>query len=106
MNQPIKLPCLTRGSLPDQTARARQLINAALAETGIDNLDEQTARLIAACTHNGTGSALHAFAATGTVDPVAVLAELRATSGSSRLWVDALTRFVENVRGDHHALLG
>ncbi len=106
MNQQTQHPCPTQTAAPDQTARARQLINAALAETGIDTLDKKTARLIAACTHNGAGSALHAFAATGTLDPTAILAELGAMTGSSRLWSDALTRFVENAGGDRHAFFG
>ena len=105
MNRSTKLPRPSRISAVDQTDRARQIINAALTETGIDALEEKAARLIAACVHDGEGSSLHTFAATGVLEPVAMLAELRATTtmDSSRLWRDALTRFVEQAGGKHNA---
>jgi hypothetical protein len=105
MNQPTKLPCLSRISAPNQTNRARQLINAALVETGIETLNESTARLIAACIHDGEGSSLYAFAATGVLEPVAMMVELRATktTNSSGLWRGALMRFVELSGGKHNA---
>lgn len=89
---------------PDQSIRARQHINAALAEAGDELIDPATARIIAATVHGGYGTALCTFAATGILRGDAALAELRAVSstGLPQTWREAFTEFVNAASGDHH----
>lgn len=57
---------------------------------------ETLARLIAASIHDGPGTALEAFASTGTLDPQAALDELNHVRVpiEHEGWIDALGRFI------------
>jgi hypothetical protein len=89
---------------PDQSIRARQHINAALAESGGELIDSATARIIAATVHRGYGTALCTFAATGVLKGNGALAELRAVSPKElpQTWREAFTEFVTATGGDRH----
>ena len=89
---------------PDQSSRARQHINAALAEAGIELIDAATARIIAATVHDGYRTALCTFAATEIIHEDATLAELRAVPSTqlSETWRKAFTEFVTAARSDSH----
>jgi hypothetical protein len=89
---------------PDQSIRARQHINAALAESGTELIDPATARIIAATVHGGYGTALCTFAATGILRGDAALAELRAVPSTDlpQTWREAFTEFVVADRGNRH----
>jgi hypothetical protein len=89
---------------PDQSIRARQHINAALAEAGDELIDPAAARIIAATVHSGYGTALCTFAATGILRGDAALAELRAVPSTElpQTWREAFTEFVNAASGDHH----
>ena len=89
---------------PDQSIRARQHINAALAEAGIELIDPATARIIAATVHGGYGTALCTFAGTGVLHGSATLAELRAVPSRElpQTWREAFTEFVIADRGNRH----
>jgi hypothetical protein len=89
---------------PDQSIRARQHINAALAEAGIELIDPATARIIAASVHGGYGTALCTFAATGILRGDAALGELRAVPSIDlpQTWREAFTKFVIADRGNSH----
>lgn len=66
---------ITRAAAPDETEKARQLIELGLA---LDPAARSVtvARLIAASLHTGADTALERFAATGTLDAQAALTEL------------------------------
>ncbi len=102
----IHQPGTTRAArtAPDQSMRARQYINVALIEAGDELIDPATARVIAAATHGGYGTALCTFAATGVLRGVAALAELRAVPSTDlpQPWREAFTDFVIAARGDRH----
>lgn len=89
---------------PDQSIRARQRINAALAESGTELIDPATARIIAATIHGGHGTALCTFAATGVLHRNAALAELRAIPPTELpgTWREAFTDFVIAEGSGHH----
>jgi uncharacterized membrane protein len=89
---------------PDQSIRARQHINAALAESGSELIDPTTARIIAATVHGGYGTALYTFAATGVLHSNAALAELRAIPSTDLpgTWREAFSDFVIAAGRDHH----
>ena len=89
---------------PDQSIRAGQHINAALAEAGIELIDPATVRIIAATVHGGYGTALCAFAATGVLDEESALTELRAVPSTElpQTWSEAFTDFVIADRGNRH----
>jgi hypothetical protein len=89
---------------PDQSIRARQHINAALAESGTELIDPATARIIAASIHCGYGTALCTFAGTGVLHGNAALAELRALPSGElpQAWREAFTDFVNEASVDHH----
>ena len=89
---------------PDQSIRARQHINAALAEAGDELIDPATARIIAASVHGGYGTALCTFAATGVLREKAALTELRAVPSTElpQTWREAFTEFVNAASVDHH----
>lgn len=80
---------------PDNTERARQLIELGLA-LDPEARSETLARLIAASLHTGDGTALEHFAATGYLDQQQALTELN----DLRLpferegWIDALGRYI------------
>lgn len=59
------------------------------------------ARVIAATLHDGPGTALEHFAATGELDATALLDELNsvAVPFEQEAWVDALARYVLFTRG-------
>lgn len=80
---------------PDETDRARQLIELGLAMDA-EARSETLARLIAATLHNGPGSALEAFASTGALDRQRMLQELNdlRIPLDQEGWVDALGRFI------------
>ena len=87
---------------PDQSIRARQHINAALAESVTELIDAATARIIAATVHGGYGTALCTFAATGVLREKAALAELRAVPSTElpQTWREAFTDFVTAAKSD------
>lgn len=91
-------------SAPDQSIRAGQHINAALAVLGSELIDLATARIIAATVHGGYGTALCTFAATGVLDGDAALAELCAVPSPevAQTWREAFSDFVTGARGEHH----
>jgi hypothetical protein len=95
---------ITARTAPDQSIRAGQQINAALAESGTTLIDPATARIIAATVHGGYGTALCTFAATGVLHGNAALAELRAVPSTElrQTWREALTEFVIAAGGDRH----
>ena len=99
-------PATTRAArtAPDQSIRARQHINAAIAESGSELIDPATARIIAATVHGGYGTALCTFAATGILRWDAALAELRAVPSTElpQTWREAFTAFVTVAGGDRH----
>lgn len=85
----------TTAVTPDNTDRARKLIDLGLA-LDPEARSETLARLIAASLHTGEGTALERFAATGTLDHQQALTELN----DLRLpferegWIDALGRHI------------
>ena len=89
---------------PDQSIRARQHINAVLAENDVELIDPATARIIAATVHGGYGTALCTFAATGVLHRNSALAELRAVPSTElpQTWREAFTEFVITAEGNHH----
>ena len=89
---------------PDQSIRAGQHINAALAEAGVELIDPATVRIIAATVHGGYGTALCTFAATGVLHGDAALAELRAVPPTElpQTWREAFTKFVIADGGNRH----
>lgn len=80
---------------PDQTDRARELIELGLA-IDPEARSATLARLIAASVHDGTDTALGQFAATGTLAAEAALKELNRlrVPFEQEVWVDALGRYV------------
>lgn len=80
---------------PDETDKARQLIELGLAMDA-EARSETLARLIAASLHEGPGSALGEFASTGVLDRQRMLQELNGLRIplDQEAWVDALGRFV------------
>ena len=80
---------------PDETGKARQLIELGLAMDP-EARSETLARLIAASLHSGPGSALEAFAASGQLDRQRMLQELNGLRIplDQEAWVDALGRFI------------
>ena len=103
MNHQLRTTRAAR-TAPDQSIRARQHINTALAEAGIELIDPTTARIVAATVHGGYGTALCTFAATGILHGNAVLAELRAVPSTdlSQTWREAFTKFAIADRGNSH----
>ena len=101
-NQPVTTKAALRA--PDQSIRARQHINAALAENDVELIDPATARIIAATVHGGYGTALCTFAATGVLHGNSALAELRAVPSTElpQTWRDAFTEFVIAAEGNRH----
>lgn len=91
----------TRGAAQDHSDRARELIELGLA-LDPEARTETVARLIAASIHSGDGSALATFAATGTLDRQAALAELNLVRLPLERegWVDALGRHILLAGGD------
>ena len=103
MNHQPRITTATRKA-PDQSIRARQRINAALAESSVELIDPATARIIAATVHGGYGTALCTFAATGVLRENAALTELRAVPSTElpQTWREAFTAFVNAASVDHH----
>ena len=89
---------------PDQSIRAQQHINAALAESSVELIDPATARIIAATVHGGYGTALCTFAAIGVLRAKAALTELRVVPSTElpQTWREAFTEFVNAASVDHH----
>lgn len=89
---------------PDQSIRARQHVNAALAESSTELIDLTTARIIAATVHSGYDTALYTFAATGVLHGNAALAELRAIPSTELpgTWREVFTDFLIAAGRDHH----
>lgn len=79
------------GSRPDESEKARQLIELGLA-LDPDARTETLARLIAASVQGGQETALGIFASTGRLDAAAALDELNAVRVplDQERWVDAL----------------
>lgn len=86
---------LTTTAAPDETDRARELIELGLT-LDPEARSQTVARLIAATIHSGDGSALATFAATGTLDRQSALAELNLVRLPIERegWVDALGRYI------------
>lgn len=84
-----------RTTAPDETDRARELIEIGLT-LDPEARSETLARLIAASLHHGPGSALEIFASTGHLDQQGGLAELNNVRVPFELegWVDALGRYI------------
>ncbi|HEX4058067.1 MAG TPA: hypothetical protein VHX87_07105 [Galbitalea sp.] len=103
MNNQTRITRAAR-TAPDQSIRARQRINAAIAEPGVELIDTATARIIAASVHGGYGTALCTFAATGVLKEKAALAELGAVPSTElpQTWREAFTDFVNEASVDHH----
>ena len=80
---------------PDQSAKARQLIELGLAMDP-EARSETLARLIAGSVHSGTDTALHRFAGVGELCHEAALAELNSfrVPFEKEAWVDALGRYI------------
>lgn len=85
----------TASAAPDQTDRARELIELGLA-LDPEARSETLARLIAASIHAGDDSALARFASTGDLNQEAALAELNLVRlpFEREGWVDALGRHI------------
>lgn len=85
----------TTTAVPDETDRARELIELGLT-LDPEARSQTLARLIAATIHSGDGSALERFAAAGTLDRQAALAELNLVRLPLERegWVDALGRYI------------
>ena len=85
----------TASTAPDQTDRARDLIELGLA-IDPEARSGTLARLIAASVHHGTDTALGQFAATGTLAAEAALKELNRlrVPFEQEVWVDALGRYI------------
>ncbi|MBT9605764.1 hypothetical protein [Microbacterium sp.] len=85
----------TRAAAPDETEKARQLIELGLA---LDPAARSVtvARLIAASLHAGPDTALKRFAATGTLDAQAALDELNNlhVPFSQEGWVETLGQYI------------
>ncbi len=80
---------------PDETDRARELIEIGLAMDA-ESRSETLARLIAASLHGGPSTALEAFAATGRLDKQQMLQEVNdlRVPLEQEGWVDALGRYI------------
>lgn len=85
----------TASAAPDQTDRARELIELGLA-IDPEARSETLARLIAASVHDGADTTLGRFAATGTLAAQAALKELNRlrVPFEQEVWVDALGRYI------------
>ncbi len=94
-------PTITTTAAPDQSEKAVQIITLMLALDS-EAQSETLARIIAATIHNGPGSALERFAATGHLDPETMLQELNdvRVPVEREDWVDALGRYVLFTAGD------
>ena len=79
----------------NQSGRAHELIEQWVHEDP-EMQNESLARLIAAALHDGPGTALEQFAATGTLEPQRALDELNRVRVplEREAWVDALGRFI------------
>lgn len=79
----------------DQADTALQILDD-WTDSNTDVADEGIARLLAATMHDGAGSALEHFAATGELDAEAALAELNEVTVPLERegWVDALGRYI------------
>lgn len=79
----------------DQADLALRLLDVWI-EADPEAQDESLARLIAATVHDGSGSALERFAATGSLDAEAALSELNdvRVPWEREAWVDALGRYI------------
>ncbi len=85
----------TASAAPDQTDRARELIELGLA-IDPEARSETLARRIAASVHDGVDTALGRFAATGTLAAEVALKELNGlrVPFEQEVWVDALGRYI------------
>lgn len=86
---------ITKTAVPDETDRARELIELGLT-LDPEARSQTVARLIAATIHSGGGSALERFAATGALDRQSALTELNLVRLPIERegWVDALGRYI------------
>ncbi|MBC9944192.1 hypothetical protein ICL81_06650 [Leucobacter sp. cx-328] len=90
----------TQISAPDQSEKATQIIKLALLlEPEAQGI--AVARIIAATLHDGPGTALERFAATGNLDAESVLDELNdvRVPFEQEAWVDALARHILFTKG-------
>lgn len=86
---------------PDQSHRAQQIIELTLA-LDPEAQEATLARIIAATLHDGAGSALEHFAATGELNHEAALDELNQVRVpfEREAWVDALARHLLFTAGE------
>lgn len=86
---------LTTAVAPDETDKARQLIELGLA-LDPEARSETLARLIAASLHDGQDTGLARFAASGVLDRQRALEELNALRVpiEQEGWIDALGRYI------------
>jgi hypothetical protein len=86
----------------DQAETALQILED-WADGDTTTIDEGVARLLAATMHDGPGTALHQFAATGQLAADQALAELGEVEVplEREAWVDALGRYI--IDGGHRS---
>ena len=91
-------------SPPDQTEKARELIDKALASWDGEAIGTALARVIAASAHAGAETALGRFAGNGELDADRALNELRAIPKGEIhfLWRGALAGYLHTQRGSDH----
>lgn len=89
-------------SAPDQTEKARKLIDDALASWNGEPIASAMARVIAASIHTGSETALSRFAGSGELDANQALTELKAVPKSAMhwLWRGALSGYLDEQRGN------
>lgn len=94
-------PTITTIAAPDQSEKALQIITLMLS-LDPEAQSQTLARIIAATIHDGPGTALERFAATGHLDPETMLQELNDVRVPLERedWVDALGRYVLFTVGD------
>jgi hypothetical protein len=86
---------------PDQTEKARELIDEALASRDGESIGTALARVIAASVHTGPETALGRFAGSGELDADQALIELSAIPKSEMhvLWRGTLAGYLHAQRG-------
>lgn len=96
--KPIRDRALTA---PDQSDKARQVIDQALASWSGESIGTALARVIAASVHAGSDTALGRFAGSGELAAGQALIELRAIPEGKLhfLWRGALAGYLHTQRG-------
>ena len=86
---------------PDQTEKAREVIDQALASWDRESIGTAMARVIAASVHAGSDTALGRFAGSGELDATQAIIELRTTPRGEIhfLWRGVLAGYLDGQRG-------